>query len=286
MDEERLEERARAFYAREVDTADCVRVLMYRQMAPYLLGLIDTKVVALIEHTHWDSNLLAAAKKSSSSSSSGSSGGQKQAVRGEYEEDDDREYVLVTKRAAVQLRNSLEWMRRQGTLPQRAWVLVWESVCMHAMDVLLEGYGRVRRCGSEGRTAMLIDLQRVADCLAATSGGLRPVPGSSAVEALVQARFMSSVDDVLVYGCAHPEATARMLVNAFQCGAAAKLARKQRAEAQQALEDLARARVRRPLWHFVTHAQLAEARHAQAAALAAARLQQQQQKQQQQGRST
>ena len=224
--------RAARFYRRSVDAADAVRLLMYRQMAPYLLAL-DGPVVSAIEHTRWDAPNMG----------------------------ETRGYVQTVRDELATLGARLDCLRRMGYLPARPALDLWESVCIHVMDVLLEGYGRVRRCSNEGRAAMLLDTHAVADALAAAAGGLRPLPGAGSVEALVKAFYLPA-EDLLALARAHPELTARMLANVCACGLATRLPRKQRNEALAALDAVAHSRPRRPLWHFVPQTLLLQAREA------------------------
>ena len=237
--------RAERFYRTAVDGADHVRLLMYRQMAPYLLA-VDGPVVAAIEHTRWDAPAAGAGT--------------------------EHAYVQTVRDELATLAARLDCLRRMGYLPARPALYLWESVCIHVMDVLLEGYGRVRRCSNAGRAAMLMDTQAVADALAAASGGLRPLPGAAPVETFVKAFYLPA-DDLVALARAHPELTARMLANVFACGLATRLPRKQRNEALAALDAVAHGRPRRPLWHFIPQTLLLEARDAAHKAACAAQLQ-------------
>jgi len=78
-------------------------------------------------------------------------------------------------------------------IPQQVQLLIWTEVTQSVMGALLEGFARVERCSTEGRSLMSMDLQAV-------QGGLdeiqkvRPIRGKVHVDNYVKAFYYGEAD--------------------------------------------------------------------------------------------
>lgn len=216
------------FYKKNVERVDAIRVYMYRSIAPYLTSVEQTQT--MIEKQKWDtfSNT-----------------------------ETEKNYISLVKREATTLSTKVESLRRKEKIPQSAVVLVWESFILNVMDVLLEGYSRVRKCSNEGRAEMALDLQTLATALGDFTG-LQPVPGLTIVDAYVKAFFVTD-EDFLEMCRRSVYFTQKMLTNLFTCQST-QLSRKQKVEFQNSIDEISKGRVRKPLWQFVPADQLKLAR--------------------------
>ena len=88
---------------------------------------------------------------------------------------------------------------------------------------------------------------------------MEAVPGEDAVLAYVGAYFLAP-EELLALARLRSELTLKMLLNVVSCGTIQKLPRKQRTEVQNALEDIAKSRIRRPLWQTITQGQILDSR--------------------------
>ena len=50
-------------------------------------------------------------------------------------------------------------MKSSNSIPSKLKTLVWESCITFAMEQLVDGYARAKRCSSEGRAMMSLDLK-------------------------------------------------------------------------------------------------------------------------------
>lgn len=74
---------------------------------------------------------------------------------------------------------------------------VWLELCQAAFDVMLEGYSRVRKCSSEGRAMMNMDLFALHEGLNAVHL-CRPPRGKHYIDAYLRAFYLSE-DDLLTW---------------------------------------------------------------------------------------
>jgi hypothetical protein len=70
---------------------------------------------------------------------------------------------------------------------------VWLEVCQAAFDLLLDGYSRVRKCSSEGRAAMTMDVFAVHEGLNRTHL-CRPPRGKHHLDSYLHMSFLSDED--------------------------------------------------------------------------------------------
>ena len=216
------------FYRKNVERTEAIRVYMYRCIAPFLTSVEQAQT--MIEKHKWDSF---------------------------SNSDAEKNYITLVKKEATTLSTKLDALRRRDKVPQAAVVLIWESVILNIMDVLLEGYSRVRKCSNEGRAEMALDLQTLAVALGEFTG-LQPVPGLTIVDAYIKAFFVTD-EDFLEMCRKNTCFTQKMLTNLFACQSA-QLSRKQKIEFQSSIDEISKARVRKPLWQLVPQDQLKLAR--------------------------
>jgi hypothetical protein len=175
-----------------------------------------------------------------------------------FREEQEPAYVVLIKKDLGMLDLRLDGLRKQGCFPHRARTLLWEAIILHVMDVLLEGFSRVKKCSPEGRAFMNLGLQSVITAVEQLSG-LSPAPGAYVVQAYVRAFYLTE-QEFLETCRTRAEFTQKMLLNLLQCNLANQLTRKQRAEMQSAIEEISKTRQRRPLWQHIPIEQLRQAR--------------------------
>lgn len=73
---------------------------------------------------------------------------------------------------------------------------MWLEVCQTAFDLVLEGYSRVKKCSTEGRASMTMDVSSLQTALEAIHT-CRPPRGKTHVDTYVKASYLS--DDEIVH---------------------------------------------------------------------------------------
>jgi hypothetical protein len=128
-----------------------------------------------------------------------------------------------------------------GTLPAEARTLIWRTSIRVAMRVLVEGFSRVKKCTTEGRASMALDVKVFQKALEELAH-LRPIPDLPVVTGYIQAFYIASADDLLEWVRAHAgDYSRRQLTALATVGVGQGLKKKQRAELIQQVEDIDRA---------------------------------------------
>lgn len=70
--------------------------------------------------------------------------------------------------------------------------LLKKCICL-AMDQLVEGYSRIKKCSAQGRTQMALDVQVFVTALKEAAPTIRPIPKQSHVEMYIKAYFSENI---------------------------------------------------------------------------------------------
>jgi len=119
--------------------------------------------------------------------------------------------------------------------------LVWDKLIYHAMETLVEGYSRVKKCTNEGRALMSLDVNIFIHSLHSISP-LNPIPHTSLADNYIKAFYIPSTELVL-FGKEHPEYSARQ-VQAIMLSniGLADIKKKEKQAVISALDDVERVR--------------------------------------------
>eukprot|EP01116_Phalansterium_solitarium_P025632 TRINITY_DN9902_c0_g2_i1.p1 TRINITY_DN9902_c0_g2~~TRINITY_DN9902_c0_g2_i1.p1 ORF type:complete len:1117 (+),score=551.47 TRINITY_DN9902_c0_g2_i1:130-3480(+) len=155
----------REFYAQSVDIVPELSAYMYKTLAVKLIGASCDGLVGIVERVKWDIKEL------------GTDGSA-------YVDRLLADFRNLAKRLAALARH----------VPGRVRDLLWQAAITHAMQLLVEGYSRVKKCTNEGRAIMSLDLNNLRTALEQLSKLRPPLPGVKHVEAYIKAYYLAEVD--------------------------------------------------------------------------------------------
>ncbi|KAH3745163.1 syndetin [Pelomyxa schiedti] len=205
------------FYSDSVDVIDTLRSVMYRNVSTALLNLDN--LPAMIFRTRWEGS------------------------------DSEHAYVNVVQKEVTQFSHKFEGICAEVKVPQPTSRLIWEHVCLHLMDLLLDGFSRVTKCPFESRAIMSLDLQSIVGTLE-TLSHIKPPPGAKIVNDYIKAFYLAE-NEFVPWCNSHTEFTQRQLVNLFQCSASYQTKSRQHKDVQVVIEGICKGRVQRPLWYVL-----------------------------------
>jgi hypothetical protein len=127
--------------------------------------------------------------------------------------------------------------------------MLWEHLVTHAMEALVEGYSRTKKCNNEGRALMSLDLKIFTHSLQnlINNTGLRPPPNMGSV-ALVEnyiKAFYLPPSELVVFSKDHPEYSSRQIQAVLACNPGNTMKKKQRQEICAVLDDIEKSRAKR-----------------------------------------
>jgi len=131
--------------------------------------------------------------------------------------------------------------KNTGSLSPHVLDYLWEIVITHAMEQLVEGYARVKKCTNEGRTIMSLDLQILQNGLGKLTT-LRPIPHVHYVDSYIKAYFAV---DILEWCKQHPEYSLKQWLSIVNVGIGLLMKKKERQELITSLEEMDRTRGRK-----------------------------------------
>jgi len=121
-------------------------------------------------------------------------------------------------------------------IPARPITMLWEELIRHAMEQLVEGYSRAKKCTNEGRTIMLLDLKMFQNSLENICN-IRPIPQTQYVEGYIKAFYLTE-NDILEWCKAHPEYSLKQLLALVNVGVGQLMKKKPKQDLIAALEEL------------------------------------------------
>eukprot|EP00026_Physarum_polycephalum_P001093 Phypoly_transcript_01094.p1 GENE.Phypoly_transcript_01094~~Phypoly_transcript_01094.p1 ORF type:complete len:919 (+),score=161.13 Phypoly_transcript_01094:935-3691(+) len=134
-------------------------------------------------------------------------------------------------------------------IPKRT---LWESLVSNAMEALVEGYSRAKRCNNEGRAVMSLDLKVLLHSLEAIipasaaplSSSTRINPSHAAyVDNYIKA-FYQPQNELVLFAKNHPEYTNKQICAILTSNVNSNLKKKQKQDLLNALEDVEKMRKR------------------------------------------
>jgi len=131
---------------------------------------------------------------------------------------------------------------RAVVLPPKVRGAVWDAAIMRAMEQLVEGYSRIKKCTNEGRAILLQDLKAIQTGIEKM---LNTPPKNSTIlyaENYIKAYYLPLDNDIVDFSKDHPEYSLRHVVALVNVNPAAAQNRTKRAQVIGMLEDLDRAR--------------------------------------------
>lgn len=72
---------------------------------------------------------------------------------------DHNPYVEMMLNEFKRAKAKAEGLQKRGCLPGDTANAVWQAMCTHVVDTLIDGFSRVRKCSFEGRGLMKLDFQ-------------------------------------------------------------------------------------------------------------------------------
>jgi len=141
------------------------------------------------------------------------------------------------------IREFKEFSRRLNEMPdvpEYVKKLLWDKLILHAMEDLVEGYSRAKKCTNEGRALMSLDVNIFTHSLHSISP-LNPIPHASLADNYIKAFYIPSTELVL-FGKEHPEYSARQVQAIMLCNIGLTLKKKQKQAVISALDDVERVR--------------------------------------------
>eukprot|EP01119_Soliformovum_irregulare_P017840 TRINITY_DN5361_c0_g1_i1.p1 TRINITY_DN5361_c0_g1~~TRINITY_DN5361_c0_g1_i1.p1 ORF type:complete len:938 (+),score=326.83 TRINITY_DN5361_c0_g1_i1:314-2815(+) len=106
--------------------------------------------------------------------------------------------------------------QKSGSIPSKIRDAIWEQVLGRAMESLVEGYSRIKKCSTEGRIQMSLDLKDLQSGLEKLTS-LRPIPKLLYVENYIKAFFLSEIE-LLPWVKEHPEYTLKQWLSIVNLG--------------------------------------------------------------------
>eukprot|EP01087_Luapelamoeba_hula_P024585 TRINITY_DN9420_c0_g2_i2.p1 TRINITY_DN9420_c0_g2~~TRINITY_DN9420_c0_g2_i2.p1 ORF type:complete len:987 (+),score=113.27 TRINITY_DN9420_c0_g2_i2:1-2961(+) len=119
-------------------------------------------------------------------------------------------------------------------LLERAKDTLWNYAIIKAMDVLVEGFSRVKKCSAEGRGLMKLDFQTFQTGLFKLTP-IRPLPGASRVDTFITAFYEPETELPKWLQEHYPEYTAKQLLGLIQI---MPFKRRVRTELSQLVQDM------------------------------------------------
>lgn len=192
---------AESFRANELvtyatDVSEEFRSYMYRNVAPFLLPL--EPFMEELSVCKWD-------------------------LRDMPSKANDYVHLII-----IAMKNSEKQVKDLGGLPASVMTTLWGEVCVYITEKLVQGYSHVRKCTTEGRALMSLDLSVLRHELEQTTG-LSPVPSWDFVNDYVIAFYLPAAD-YLKWMDEHPSYSHQQYSSVAMLGPATHMKRKEKAD--------------------------------------------------------
>ena len=122
-------------------------------------------------------------------------------------------------------------------MPKSVYMTLWDLGIKNAMEILVHGYSKVKKCNNEGRSLMLLDLQHFVGKLENISP-IMPIPNRERAENYIRAFYLNEHDFeefAIKYKKIYPLTQLNSLV---QTGLSANMAKKTKQKLSQRIEEL------------------------------------------------
>eukprot|EP01135_Chromosphaera_perkinsii_P008595 Nk52_evm37s1401 gene=Nk52_evmTU37s1401 len=123
------------------------------------------------------------------------------------------------------------------SIPKTVYMSIWDLSIRNAMDILVHGFSKVKRCNNEGRALMLLDLQFFVSKLENISP-IMPIPYRDCVENFIRAFYLNECDFENFVSKHRDSFTAAQFCNLVNTGLSSGLNKKARQGLLAAVEHI------------------------------------------------
>lgn len=100
---------------------------------------------------------------------------------------------------------------KKENVPKKVINAVWETEIIYAMEQVVEGYSRAKKCSGQGRTIMKLDLATIQNGLERLTG-IHPIPHLRYVENYITSFYLDEIN-ILPWCKEHTEYTLKQQLN-------------------------------------------------------------------------
>ncbi|ELR18216.1 uncharacterized protein ACA1_369590 [Acanthamoeba castellanii str. Neff] len=151
---------------------------------------------------------------------------------------DHNSYVDPMVKEFQRFKAQLEGVRKRGGLPGGTYNAMLQAACGHVVDVLIDGFSRVRKCSFEGRGLMKLDFQTLQSSLKKMLA-LKAIPEAERLDAFISAFYEPEAGLPQWFRTHYGDYTHKQLLGLVN---SLPIKRKQRSEILQVLSDLEKER--------------------------------------------
>jgi len=130
-----------------------------------------------------------------------------------------------------------------GCLPNNIKLWVYDQLIRLTMDLLVEGYSRLKKCSAEGRAIMSLDIKVLQNGLEKMTS-LRPIPNTQYVDNYIKALYITDEADFTNWATNHPEYSVKQCIALINLGIGLNLKKQAKQALITAVEELDKSRKR------------------------------------------
>eukprot|EP01107_Rhizomastix_libera_P002773 TRINITY_DN1477_c1_g1_i1.p1 TRINITY_DN1477_c1_g1~~TRINITY_DN1477_c1_g1_i1.p1 ORF type:complete len:587 (-),score=177.49 TRINITY_DN1477_c1_g1_i1:19-1674(-) len=156
---------------------------------------------------------------------------------------DSRPFSQFTIKEVKSVETKAEAILKAGNISIESYQELFEYIGLYIMDLLLDGFTRIKKCSLDGRTMMVMDFQLICSVLEKITNK-KPFPGSPVVNSLLKASYLGEKEFV-DFCKKQTELTGKHLLSAFSCGCGANMKKNERPIAEDVIQEISKNRIKR-----------------------------------------